>query len=186
MKCSVFIATSADGYIATESGGVEWLESAGDPSADMTGCEDMGFSDYIADVDCMIIGRKCMEKLSSFNLPPEHWPYGQRRIIVLSNTLKTPTANLPDTVEMYSGDIKVLIATLTKQGVSHIYVDGGTTITHFINLQLINGLTITQAPILLGKGLPLFGKLNQEITLDAAKAKAYPNNFIQTQYHISY
>ncbi len=29
MKCSVFIATSVDGYIATKDGGVEWLERVG-------------------------------------------------------------------------------------------------------------------------------------------------------------
>lgn len=186
MKCSVFIATSADGYIATESGGVDWLEMAGDSSADMSEHGDMGFSDYIVDVDCMIIGRKCMEKLASFNLTEEQWPYGKRRVIALSNTLTNPCANLPDTVEMYSGDIMALTAELKNQGYKHAYIDGGTTITAFINLKLINKMTITQAPVLLGSGLPLFGFLNNEITLEAAKALVYPNNFIQTQYVLSY
>lgn len=27
MKCSVYIATSADGYIATPDGGVDWLHT---------------------------------------------------------------------------------------------------------------------------------------------------------------
>ena len=29
MKCSIFIAPSVDGYIATEDGGVHWLETVG-------------------------------------------------------------------------------------------------------------------------------------------------------------
>ena len=74
MKCSVFITTSADGYIATEDGGVEWLETAGNANAEMGENADMGFNRYIASVDCMIMGRKCMEKISSFNLTPEQWP----------------------------------------------------------------------------------------------------------------
>lgn len=76
MKCSVFIAISADGDIA--------------------------------DVDCMIMGRKCMEKISSFNLTPKQWPYGDKRTIVLSNTLTEPPANLKNKVEIYSGDITCL------------------------------------------------------------------------------
>jgi dihydrofolate reductase len=186
MKCSVFIATSADGYIATEDGGVEWLESAGKNDVDMGEQSDMGFGSYIADVDCMIMGRKCMEKISSFNLTPEQWPYGDRRIIVLSNTVTVPPANLKDKVEMYSGDIPTLIDQLESEGFKHAYIDGGTTITSFINLKLINEMIITRAPVLLGEGRPLFGKTNKQINLENAQAKAYPNAFIQVQYTVNY
>ncbi len=68
MKCSVFIACSMDGYIATEDGGVEWLDSAGDREVDMGDDADMGFVDFVNRVDCMIMGRKCMDKIASFQL----------------------------------------------------------------------------------------------------------------------
>jgi len=55
MKCSVYIATSADGYIATPDGGVDWLHTAGNLDADM-GDEDMGFHDFMDSVDCMVMG----------------------------------------------------------------------------------------------------------------------------------
>jgi dihydrofolate reductase len=186
MKCSVFIATSADGYIATEDGGVEWLESAGNLDVDMGEQADMGFDSYIANVDCMIMGRKCMEKISSFNLTPEQWPYGDRRIIALSNTVTEPPENLKNKVEMYSGDIHVLINQLENSGFKHAYIDGGTTITSFINLELINEMSITRAPVLLGCGRSLFGKMNKQIKLEGAHAMAYPNDFIQVQYNVSY
>jgi dihydrofolate reductase len=135
MKCSVHIATSADGYIATSGGGVDWLQSAGNPDADMSTNPDMGFNDYIESVDCMIMGRKCMEVISSFNLTPEQWPYGGIKVYVLSHSLKEPPKNLRGKVEIYSGEIPKLINQLEVEGYKHAYIDGGSTITSFLNLK---------------------------------------------------
>lgn len=186
MKCSVYIATSADGYIATRDGGVDWLDTAGNPEADMSNNPDMGFNEFIASIDCMIMGRKCMDAISSFNLTPEQWPYGDTKIYVLSNSLKKPPENLRGKVEMYSGDIKKLINQLEENGYKHAYIDGGTTITAFINLQLIDEMTITKAPVILGKGLPLFGELNKSIKLINSEATVFPNDFIQEKFGVNY
>jgi len=186
MKCSVFVVTSADGYISTADDGIGWLESAGNTKADMGEHSDMGFSDFITSVDCMVISRKCMERISGFNLLPEQWPYGNTRIIVLSNTVKEVPDNLKGRVEIYSGDITALITQLESKGFSHAYVDGGITITSFLNLKLINEITILQAPVLLGEGKPLFGKIAKQIKLGNTRVFHYPNDFIQLKYQVSY
>lgn len=185
MKCSVYIATSVDGYIATPDGGVDWLHTSGNLEADM-GSEDMGFQYFMDSVDCMIMGRKCMEMISSMNLTPEQWPYGDVRIVVLSNTVKEPPENLREKVEMYSGDIQELILKLESSGFKHAYIDGGSTITSFVNLKLINEMTITKVPVLLGEGIPLFGKINKSVKLENAEASAFPNDFIQVKYSVNY
>jgi dihydrofolate reductase len=185
MKCSVYIATSVDGYIALPDGDVDWLDTAGNLDADM-GSEDMGFKSFINSVDCMIMGRKCMEMISSMNLTPEQWPYGDIHIVSLSNTVKEPPKNLQGKVEMYSGNIQDLILKLENSGFKHAYIDGGSTITSFINLKLINEMTITKAPVLLGEGIPLFGKINQRVKLKNAKAVAFQNEFIQVKYSVNY
>ncbi len=186
MKCSVFIATSADGYIATEDGGVEWLDTAGRSEADIADNPDMGFAEYLSSVDCLIMGRKCMEKISSFELTADQWPYGERRIVVLSRTLREPSPNLPGKVEMYNGEIPHLIAEMEQQGFQHAYVDGGATITSFLNLQLIDEICLTRAPVLLGGGIPLFGKTDRQIRLENARASAFANDFVQVRYDLSY
>jgi dihydrofolate reductase len=186
MKCSVYIATSADGYIATLEGSVDWLHTAGNLEADMSQNPDMGFNDFIASVDCMVMGRKCMEVISSFNLTPEQWPYGDTKIYVLSHSIKEPPETLRGKVEMYSGDITKLMNTLENNAFKHAYIDGGTTITYFINLQLINEMIITKAPVILGEGIPLFGKINQCIKLVDAASNAFPNDFIQVKYGVNY
>ncbi|QFU23187.1 dihydrofolate reductase family protein [Shewanella eurypsychrophilus] len=186
MKCSVFIATSVDGFIAKNDGNVDWLHTAGNLEADMGEHADMGMTEYMASVDCMIIGRKCMEMISSMNLTAEQWPYGDTRIIVLSNTLKYAPDNIKDKVELYSGDLNTLISRLETEGHRHAYIDGGTTIQAFINLQLINEMTITRAPVLLGEGIALFGKTFKDIKLEQAQAIAYPNGFVQEKYRVNY
>jgi dihydrofolate reductase len=185
MKCSVYIATSADGYIATPDGGVDWLHTAGNLEADM-GTEDMGFQSFIDSVDCMIMGRKCMEMISGMNLTSIQWPYGDIRIVVLSNTVKEPPTNLRGKVEMYSDNIQDLIIKLESCGLTHAYIDGGSMITSFINLELINEMTITKAPVLLGEGIPLFGKIKKNVKLENAKASAFQNDFIQVKYSVNY
>lgn len=186
MKCSVFIATSADGYIATLGGNVDWLHTSGDQEADMSDSPDMGFNDFISSVDCMVMGRKCMETLSSFNLTPEQWPYGNIKIYALSHSLTQAPVSLRDKVEMYSGDIGDLINKLESEGYEHAYIDGGTTITSFLNRQLINEMIITKAPVILGGGIPLFGKVAQPIKLTSAFARVYPNDYIQVKYTVNY
>ena len=186
MKCSIFIAVSADGYIATEDGGVEWLDLAGKQNVDLGDQADMGFNRFIANVDCMIMGRNCMEKLASFNLSPEQWPYGDQRLIALSSTIKQPPENLKNQVEMYTGDIPSLISQLKSDGYQHAYIDGGATITSFLNLKLINNMCITQVPVMLGSGIPLFGKMDVQIRLENAKAVVFANDFIQFHYSVCY
>ncbi|MFT6502025.1 MAG: dihydrofolate reductase [Crocinitomicaceae bacterium] len=186
MKCSVFIATSVDGFIAKSDGSVDWIHTAGNPKVDLGNEADMGFNDYLASVDCLIMGRKCMDVISNMNLTPEQWPYGSVRIVVLSTTLKKAPANMKGKIELYSGDLNALVAQLESEGFEHAYIDGGTTIQGFLKLQLIDEITITKAPILLGEGIPLFGKTDQAIQLIESKATAFPNGFVQLNYKVRY
>lgn len=186
MKCSVYIATSADGFIATQDGSVDWLDTAGNVDAEMGNEEDMGFNDFMDSVDCLVMGRGCMEKLASFNLSPDQWPYGNARVIALSNSLKQPPDSLRDKVEMYSGDLLELVINLEKEGYSHAYIDGGKTIQSFLALKLINEMTLTRVPLILGDGIPLFGRSTQTVRLKNVSVRAFPNDFVQLHYSVNY
>lgn len=77
MKCSVFIATSLDGFIARNDGDIDWLMKANQlvPPG-----EDGGYHAFIANIDVIIMGRYSYEKVLSF----ESWPY-TLPVIVLSH-----------------------------------------------------------------------------------------------------
>jgi dihydrofolate reductase len=186
VRFSVHIATSVDGFIARTDGSVDWLHTYGNQEADMGDDADMGFNSFIDSIDCMIMGRGCMEAISGFNLSPEQWPYRDARVIVLSKSITVPPDNVKDHVEMYSGELPELVATLEREGYQHAYIDGGKTIQSFLNLKLITDISLTRIPVLLGEGIPLFGKTNQDIRLEKSEAKVFPNDLVNVRYKVSY
>lgn len=186
MKCSVFIAASADGFIAKIDDSIDWLHTAGRQEVEMGDEADMGFKAFIDSVDCMIMGRRCMETIAAMNLPVEQWPYTNTRVIALSNALTQAPESLHGKVEIYGGEIPELMDKLEEQGFEHAYIDGGVTIQNFINLKLINQLCITQVPVLIGQGKPLFGPTFKDIKLQQPKVTVYPNDYVQFSYRVNY
>ena len=176
MKISVYIATSLDGYIAKPNGDINWLMEADNSG----GKEDYGYKEFSDSVDCMVMGRNSMEMVMSF---PE-WPYDDKRVVVLSDSLKEIPSQLMDKIELYSGSLVNLVTELKNDGCNRIYIDGGKTIQSFINEELVTDITITKIPILLGKGISLFGKTKHDIKLKHIESKSYPSGFVKSTYEI--
>ena len=183
MKCSAFIATSLDGYIATNDGQVDWLHSAGNGSKDGG---DLGFGAFIDKVDCMLMGRKTFDTIAAMNLTEEQWPYKETAIWVLSSTLTQRPASIPVDVNFTSDDLPELLDNLQAKGYQHLYADGGSVITQLIELKRLDDLCITMAPILLGSGIKLFGHLSTPINLSQASATAFKSDFVQYHCNLSY
>lgn len=171
MKSSVYIAVSLDGYIAREDGAVDWLEGIESPGEG----EDYGYYAFMESVDRLVMGRKSYDKVASFG----DWPYGDKKVVVLTNRAFKPPI---DTVEIMSGTPAGISERLAADGAEHLYIDGGETITAFLAAGLIDELIITRLPILLGSGLPLFGRLNREIPLRHVDTKSYRNGLTQSCY----
>lgn len=172
MKASVFIATSIDGFIARPDGALDWLPAD---------CEPHGYDEFIATVDALVIGRKTFDTVLAFDA----WPYGTRPVIVLSTTLRE--VNVPEGAlcEVMAGTPHEIVARLGQRGMKHLYIDGGVTIQRFLEAGLIQRLTITRIPVLLGSGIPLFGPLSRDIRLQHIATRSYPSGLVQSEYVIS-
>jgi dihydrofolate reductase len=175
-KCSVFIATSLDGFIARPDGNIDWLESASSESGD----EDFGYKSFMSSVDALIMGRNTFEKVLSFS----EWPYGDKQVVVLSSRLRERPDAAPTTVKLSGGSPQQVVDGLVSEGLSSFYVDGGVTIQRFLNAGSIDEMSITTIPILLGKGIPLFGRLDSDIKLELLSSQSYLCGFVQTKYRI--
>jgi len=175
MKASVFVATSLDGYIARADGSIDWLEDA---SAE-TG-EDYGFRRFFSSVDTLVMGRNTFETVLSF----EKWPYGDKPVAVLSSRLTKAPEDSPKSVEVMSGSPEEVVQRLSARGAKHLYVDGGLTIQRFLQAGLIQSLTISKIPILLGSGIPLFGPLSKDVRLRHVRTQSYPSGLVQSEYEV--
>ncbi|MGW8251476.1 MAG: dihydrofolate reductase family protein, partial [Anaerolineales bacterium] len=77
IKCSVFIGTSLDGYIARKNGDIDFLSVGESPDSS----QDYGYKEFFDTIDTMVMGRGTYEVVLGFG----EWGYGDKRFIVLSN-----------------------------------------------------------------------------------------------------
>jgi dihydrofolate reductase len=176
MKASVFVATSLDGFIARKDGNLDWLGNAGEQTS-----EDYGFQAFMDSVNVLVMGRNTYEKVMTFGA----WPYGDKPVVVLSRrTVEIPVA-LQKTVFSSSETPRALVERLSTQGISHLYVDGGVTIQRFLDSGLIDEITITRIPVLLGEGIPLFGRLAKDISLVHRSTRVFDNGYVQSTYGVA-
>jgi dihydrofolate reductase len=140
---SVFLGLSLDGYIAGPGGDLSFLETvATDPP------EDTGFDDLLRATDALVMGRNSYETVAAF-VP---WPYEGKRTIVLTHRPLAARAG----VETRSGALAEILDSLGADEVSHVYLDGGDVVRQALAADLIDRLTLSWVPVVLGGGVRLF------------------------------
>ena len=177
MKFSVFIATSLDGYVADTDGRIGWLL---DFTRQVPDDEDCGYQEFLTGMDALVIGRRALEQALCF---PE-WPYGDRPVFVVSRELQSLPADLPASVTLETRTPRELARHLQKLGYRHAFLDDEQLIRGFLRHDLIETLTITTVPVLLGDGVPLFGRLGVTLGLQLEACQAYPFGFVQSRYRV--
>jgi dihydrofolate reductase len=166
--CSVFIATSVDGYIARPDGTFDFLSVVERPG------EDYGFAEFFASIDALVIGRNTYETALGF----AEWPYAGKRCFVLTHR---ETQSLHGE-QFFAGAPAALLDQLALAGAQRLYVDGGAVIRQFLADNLIDDLTLSVVPVLLGQGIALFGAEVPEQRLHLKSNRAYESGLVQLCY----
>ncbi|MFO0554649.1 MAG: dihydrofolate reductase family protein [Polyangiaceae bacterium] len=168
-RCSVFIATSLDGYIARSDGSIDWLSLAESEG------EDYGYRAFCDSVDALVMGRNTYDTVCGFGA----WPYADKRCIVLTNRRPTSAAHGEEFAE---GDVSALALRLGSEGVQRVYVDGGDVIDQFLRAGLIDDMTISVLPILLGSGRRLFREGRPETRFVLESSDAFATGLVRLRY----
>ena len=169
MMISVFIGTSLDGFIARPNGDFDFLpEGGGEPH---------GYEEFMAGIDALVLGRKTFEKVLTLGA----WPYGDKRVVVLSSRSVDLSVARGAIVEQMCGPPAEIVSKLGASGAHNLYVDGGITIQRFLRAGLVQRLTITRVPVLIGDGIPLFGTLTVDLRLRHIATQHYSSGLVKTE-----
>jgi len=164
----VFIGMSVDGFIARLDDDIEWLTSRGEQAGDT------GFESFMATIDHLVMGRGTYDKVLEIGF----WPYDGKRILVLSSRLETDDRRV-QVVRSLDGARAVLDA--SAQGV---YIDGGQVVRAFMREGLVDEITLTRVPVLIGEGKPLFGALARDVDLRLLDNRTLGGGLVQVRYKV--
>lgn len=167
----MFLAASLDGFIARADGAIDWLaivERAG---------EDYGIKSFYDSVDTIVMGRKTYDTGIGFDA----WPYaGMRCVVVSSDTARLSRHG----EEFVSGDLAAVFDRLGAEGAKRVYVDGGTVVAQALKAGLIDDVTVSIIPILLGEGTPLAPRIGGDVRLQLVEHRAFESGLVQLRYRV--
>ncbi|HTN50769.1 MAG TPA: dihydrofolate reductase family protein [Anaeromyxobacter sp.] len=164
-----FLATSVDGFIAGPNGDLDWLGLVEAPG------EDYGYRAFAASIDTVVLGRKTYDVARAFPA----WPHAGKRAVVLTHAAAAPGRHGES---FFSGAPDALAALLEGLGARRVYADGGTVVSQLLEAGLLDELTLSLVPLLLGEGTRLFrtGPLSRRLALEGSRA--FPSGLVQLRY----
>jgi dihydrofolate reductase len=166
-KIILFIASSLDGYIARESGEIDWLFTD----------QDYGYTEFYDQVDTLIMGHKTYQQILSF----EEYPYQDKEVFVFSKTESGTTGNK---AKFINSDWVNFIKTVRQSQGGDIWLVGGAQLIHlFLQHHFIDELILSIHPIILGSGIPLIiSDSNLGTKLELKNVKSFDTGLVQIFY----
>lgn len=165
----IYTATSADGFIADQEGGVDWLDGF-NPAT-------YGFDAFVAEVGAVVLGRRTYDYTVAF----EDWPYADKRcFVVTSQTLATPP---PNTVAAQRG-LADAIEQARRTGAGDVWIVGGAaTMRGALELRLVDKVELFLVPTLIGDGIGLIGALSKPVPLTLDSIETFADGVVKITYH---
>lgn len=172
-KIILYIASSLDGFIAGRNGDISWLD------AYQVEGEDYGYSEFLKTIDIIVMGSKTYEQLLNFG----SWPYeGVKTYIMTRRQLEQADKAK---VEFYSGDLDSFVPGIRRESHKDIWLVGGASLAQsFLKHSLIDEMVLSIIPVILGDGIPLFGRTQKELRLKLLKSGSYNNGVVQLHYEL--
>ncbi len=168
-KVALFIATSIDGYIAKPGDNLDFLKTVEKEG------EDYGYSAFIEGMDVLLIGRKTYDFVVR-EIGAEH--YGSKDVYVVS---RTPRPARGRTV-FIDGDLAAFVRELKTR--KNIYCDGGAEVINTLLMNdLIDEMTVSVVPVVLGEGVRLFQTGIGESEWDLIASAAFDTGLVQMTWH---
>jgi dihydrofolate reductase len=180
-RVTIHMAASLDGFIARRNGSVDWMETS-DVYADGVTLDPEFIQAFLKSIDCYVMGSRTYETALGFEAKGMGWVYGDKPVFVLTSRNLTKTRQ---TVEFHSGNLAEFVnGKLRPRFRSTWVVGGGAVCAECIRLGLADEVRYTILPVLIGDGIPFFGRLGADVALHLAETKAYKNGTVGLRYEV--
>jgi len=178
---TIHMAASLDGFIARCDGRVDWMETA-DEFADGERMDPAFVADFLAGIDCYVMGSRTYETALAFETRGFGWAYGAKPVFVLTHRTLARTR---DTVSFHAGDLGEFVRERLRPAFRNIwFVGGGEVAGECLRRGLADAVRYSILPIVLGDGLKFFGALDRDVPLHLAEVKAYTNGIVALRYAV--
>jgi len=167
MKLTVYMAISIDGLITRDETNSDWVSKTDWDQ----------FYSYIKNSDAVIMGRKTMEQFGE-DFPIE----GPLNIVLSSNKeLHKETDNLL----IIEATPEEIVNKLKERNLNNLLLIGGSeTNKQFIKANLVDEIVLSVHPLIIGKGLGLFGDEPLDVNLELISTRAINNELVQIVYKV--
>jgi dihydrofolate reductase len=172
-KIILYIASSLDGFMAGRNGDISWL----DPY--QVEGEDYGYSEFLKTIDIIVMGSKTYEQVLNFG----SWPYEGFKTYVMTKRQLEPVDKAQ--VKFYSGDLDSFVHNIKRESHKNVWLVGGASLAQsFLERGFIDEMIISIIPVILGDGIPLFGRTQKDFRLELLKSGSYNNSIVQLHYKL--
>jgi dihydrofolate reductase len=169
-KVIYFVASSLDGFIAGPNGEVDWLMRV---HKTVKGEGDYCMRELDRAIDTVSMGRATHDFALAHGMSGH--PGAKNYIFTRSKP-----AGERDGVEYVAGDPAELVRKLrTKPGKDIWLMGGGAIARDFLIGGVLDELVVTQIPMLLGKGIPMFRHPHPEFALEVLESTPYKSGVVQ-------
>jgi dihydrofolate reductase len=177
-KIIVYIATSADGYIARPDGDLEWLNRRKH--------HDYGMSIFYRSIDTILWGRKTYDwVLDYYRKKGKTDGMFDTKVANYVFSRKPPEKAAPG-VEFVSEPLKAFTRRLRAERGKHIWMmGGGELIASFLDAGEIDEFDIHVIPNFIGEGIPLVAPRHRDIALRIRSARKYPDGVVRLHYEVA-
>jgi dihydrofolate reductase len=176
-KIIVYIATSADGYIARPDGDVEWLNRR--PRVDY------GIRAFYSTIDTILWGRKTYDWVLDYY--KKKGRKGGMFDTKLANYVfsRKPPKRAALGVEFVSEPVKTFARRLRATPGKHIWMmGGGELIASFLDAGEIDEFDIHVIPTFIGEGIPLVAPRHRDVPLRLRSVRKYPDGGVRLRYDV--
>lgn len=171
-KFLVYVATSADGFLARTDGSVDWLDRP-----QLKGSYGMGA--FYRSIDTCIMGRKTYEHAVTFGMAAG---YSGKKNYVFSRTLEKAAS---PKVFVIQEDVAAFAERLRAENGSHIWLVGGAElIASFLEAAAVDEFILNVIPYMIGEGIPLISPRHRDLPLRLLASRTFADGVVSLRYAV--